>query len=101
MPVPGSRGLAAFARKARTPARNWASWGVFSQPMLTLSERCVRRLQLRDQALLPHPGAAKRQRQELGPPIVQVTIELPGVAQAAVHLDVLLRRQEIGIVGRN
>src|SRR5262245_27358901 len=102
MPVPGARGLAALVRKARTPARNSASSGVSSKSMGSLpSQRGVCRLELSHQALFPAPGAAERQGQQLGAAIVKVAVELPSEPHATVYLDVLLGRQEIGLVGRN
>src|SRR6476646_2943457 len=99
MPEPGSRRLAFFSRKVRAPERNSASSGVSSKSILPSSQWGVGRFQLGDQAILPKPGAAERERQQLGAAVVEVAIELPGEAHAAVHLNVLLRRQEEGFVG--
>src|SRR5258705_4588465 len=100
MPAPGSRRLAFLSRKARAPERNLASSGVSSKSMGFLrSQWGVGRFELGDQAVLPESGAAERQRKQLGAAVVEVAIELPGEAHAAMHLDDLFRRQVEGLVG--
>src|SRR5262245_24508631 len=101
MPEPGSLRLAFCSRKARAPARNSASSAVSSKSTLASSQRGVGRLELGDQAILPQSGAAERQRQQLGAAVVEVAVELPRVAHAAMHLDVLLGGEEEGVAGRN
>src|SRR6185436_8640230 len=101
MPAPGSRRLAFLSRKVRAPARNSASSGVSSKSKATSSQWGVGRLELGDQSILPSPCAAEHERKQLGAAVVEVAIELPGVAHAAVHLDVLLGRQVESLVGRD
>src|SRR5215467_6629281 len=98
---PASRGLAFRSRKARAPARNSASSAVSSKSTLASSQWGVGRFELGDQAILPQPGTAERQREQLGAAVVEVAVELPSVAHAAVHLDVFLGGEEEGVAGRN
>src|ERR1041385_7129868 len=55
--------------------------------------RRVAPFQRGDEPILPVWRAANRCRQQFGPAIVEMTVGLPGEADAAMRLDVLLRRE--------
>src|SRR6266404_6299249 len=54
---------------------------------------CLRRIPLAhtvDQCVFPIRETAERQRQGVGTPVIHVTVELPGEAHTAMHLNVVL-----------
>src|SRR6185436_15799044 len=87
-----SRCLGALASsQLRTWARKAASSGVSSKFIVSL--RSGRRFGVAgahpfDQQALPGRQRPQRQRQGVGAPVVEVAVEGPGEAHAAVHLDV-------------
>src|SRR4051794_9119559 len=99
-----SFGLALADRKARASARKTASSGVSSKSMVSSdlfgSGRVAQR-QFVDQAVLPPARAAQHQVQVLGAAVEQVAVHVPGEADAAVHLDVLLGGEEPSLAGRD
>ncbi len=52
-----------------------------------------------DEQIFPAGNAPEHEPEQLGPPVVQMAVELPREAHAAVGLDVLLGRVEIGLAG--
>src|SRR5579862_3057081 len=85
------------SRKSRTSARNAASSGRSSKSILLLP-RCLDRA---DQPVLPETRAAQLKAQRLGAAVIEMAVELPGDAHAAMGLDVLLRRLVIGLARRH
>src|SRR5215510_12666365 len=59
------------------------------------------RLEPPDEQILPAPDAAQHEAGELGAPVVEMAIELPGEAHAAVDLDVLLGRLVVRLAARH
>src|SRR5262245_57822194 len=81
---------ALVSRKRRHSVRKAASCGVSRKSMAVSVLRGRARLEARDEPVLPGARAAEGERQELGPAIVHVAVELPGESHPAVRLDVLL-----------
>src|SRR5262245_41712196 len=90
---------AVASRKRRHSARKAASWSVSRKSMAISFLRPPARFEARDEPILPGAGAAQGEGQELGAAVVEMAVELPGEAHAAVGLDVLLRGEEEGLGG--
>src|SRR5262245_3784628 len=98
-----------FDRKARARVRNSASWGVSSKFMVSPvgSVRCdlasalaapeAARLEARHQLLAPLVRRAERVCERACTAVEQMAVVLPGVPDAAVHLDHLLAGEHEGV----
>src|SRR6266436_6514201 len=76
-----------------------------ARPASALSLKSMRsllrraRFEARDQEILPAARAPEGEPEERGAAVVEVAVELPGEAHAAVGLDVLLGGEPVGLGG--
>src|ERR1700735_140242 len=89
---PDAFGCAWVLRNVRASARNAASSGLSLKSMLRFPSGRVAGFEQIHEAILPESRTADTQAQLFRSTIIQVAVECPGEADAAMGLDVFLRR---------